>query len=157
MANKAHLVTKEVADLVEPILGEMGFELVDVVYLSKYGRWILRLYIDKEEGVTIDDCAQVSGEIGDLIDVKDIIMHEYILEISSPGLNRPLKKERDFIWATGRRVKVRMITPVNGRRNFTGYLKHFENRTLYVEVEGALVALPWLEVDKANLVYEFNQ
>ncbi|NIR14915.1 MAG: ribosome maturation factor RimP, partial [Desulfobacterales bacterium] len=96
------------------ILGGMGFELVDVQYLPKYGRWVLRLYIDKEGGVTIDDCAQVSREIGDLIDVKDVIMHEYILEVSSPGLNRPLKKETDFIWARGKRVKVRMAKPVNG-------------------------------------------
>ena len=156
MVSKAHIVTKQVADLVEPILGEMGFELVDVQYVPKYGRWVLQLYIDTEEGVTIDDCARVSNEIGHLIDVKDVIMHEYTLEVSSPGLNRPLKKERDFIWATGKRVKVRMVKPVNGRRNFTGYLKNFEDGTLYVEAEGSLVALPWIEVDKANLVYEFS-
>ena len=124
MVSKAHIVIKQVADLVEPILGEMRFELVDVEYLSKHGRWVLRLYVDREGGVTIDDCARLSGEIGDLIDVKDVIKHEYVLEISSPGLNRPLKKERDFIWATGKRVKVRMVEAVNGRRNFTGYLKN---------------------------------
>lgn len=157
MTSKRDMVTKQVADLVEPILGEMGFELVDVQYLPKYGRWVLRLFIDKEGGVTIDDCAQVSREIGDLIDVKDVIMHEYILEVSSPGLNRPLKKETDFIWARGKRVKVRMAKPVNGRRNFTGYLKNFEDDTLYVEAEGSLMALPRVEVEKAHLVYEFNQ
>jgi ribosome maturation factor RimP len=156
MVSKAHIVINQVADLVEPILGEMGFELVDVEYLSKHGRWVLRLYVDKEGGVTIDDCARLSGEIGDLIDVKDVIKHEYVLEISSPGLDRPLKKERDFIWATGKRVKVRMVEPVNGRRNFSGYLKNFEDGTLYVEAEDSLVALPWIQVDKANLVYEFN-
>ncbi len=156
MVSKAHIVTKQVADLVAPILEEMGFELVDVVYLSKYGRWVLRLYIDTDGGVTIDDCARVSNEIGHLIDVKDVITHEYILEVSSPGLNRPLKKERDFIWATGKRVKVRMVKPVHGRRNFTGHLKNFEQDTLYVEEEGALVALPLVEVEKAHLVYEFN-
>ena len=156
MVSKAHIVINQVADLVEPILGEMGFELVDVEYLSKHGRWVLRLYVDKEGGLTIDDCARLSGEIGDLIDVKDVIKHGYVLEISSPGLNRPLKKERDFIWATGKRVKVRMVEPVNGRRNFTGYLENFEDGTLYVETEGSLVALPWIRVDKANLVYEFN-
>lgn len=157
MVSKAHIVIKQVADLVEPILGGMGFELVDVEYLSKHGRWVLRLYVDKERGVTIDDCAHLSREIGDLIDIKDVIKHEYVLEISSPGLNRPLKKERDFIWATGKRVKVRTVEPVNGRRNFTGYLKNFEDGTLYVEAEGSLVALPWIQVDKANLVYEFDQ
>ena len=157
MASKAHIVIKQVADLIEPIFDGMGFELVDVEYLSKHGRWVLRLYVDKEGGVTIDDCARLSGEIGVLIDIKDVIKHEYVLEISSPGLNRPLKKERDFIWATGKRVKVRMVEPVNGRRNFTGYLKNFEDGTLYVEAEGSLVALPWIQVDKANLVYEFDQ
>ncbi len=157
MVSKAHIITKRVADLVAPILDEMGFELVDVEYLSKYGRWVLRLYIDTDGGVTIDDCARVSGEIGHLIDVKDVITHEYVLEVSSPGLNRPLKKERDFIWATGKRVKLRTVKPVHGRRNFTGFLRNFENGTLYVEAEGVLVALPLVEVDRANLVYEFNQ
>jgi ribosome maturation factor RimP len=157
MVSKAHIVIKQVADLLEPILGEMGFELVDVEYLSKHGRWVLKLYVDKKGGVTIDDCARLSGEVGDLIDIKDVIKHEYVLEISSPGLNRPLKKERDFIWARGKRVKVRMLEPLNGRRNFTGYLKDYEDGTLYVEAEGSLVALPWIQVDKANLVYEFNQ
>lgn len=156
MVSKVYLITRQVANLVEPVIGEMGFELVDVEYLSKYGRWVLRVYIDKEGGVTIDDCARVSREIGDLIDVREIIAHEYVLEISSPGVNRPLKKEKDFIWARGKRVKVKMVTPVNGRRNFTGYLKNFEDGTLYVEAEGTLVALPWIEVDKANLVYEFD-
>ncbi len=157
MVSKRDTIAKQVSDLVEPILGEMGFELVDVQYLTKYGRWVLRLYIDTEGGVTIDDCARVSREIGDLIDVKDVIMHEYILEVSSPGLNRPLKKDTDFMWAQGKRVKVRMAKPVNGRRNFTGYLKNFEDDTLYVEAEGGLMALPRIEVEKANLVYEFNQ
>jgi ribosome maturation factor RimP len=107
MLDNVHLITKKVADLVDPILGELGFELVDVEYLSKHGRWVLRLYIDKEGGVTIDDCALVSREIGDLIDVKDIIRHEYVLEVSSPGLNRPLKKEKDFVWAIGKKIKLR--------------------------------------------------
>lgn len=157
MVSKAHLITKEVADLVEPILDEMGFELVDAEYLSMHGRWVLRLYIDKGGGVTIDDCARVSEEIGDLIDIKDIITHEYTLEVSSPGLDRPLKKEKDLVWAIGRRVKVRMVAPLDGRRNFTGCLRNFEDGTLYVETEGTLVALPWLDVDKANLVHEYDQ
>ena len=144
-----------ITDLAEPILEEMGFELVDVLYLSKHGRWVLRLYIDKDGGVTINDCAQVSGEIGDLLDVKEIIQHEYVLEVSSPGINRPLKKERDFTRAIGKKIKVRMGFPVNGQRNFTGYLSHFQNRTLYLEMEKGVVELSWQEVEKANLVYEF--
>jgi ribosome maturation factor RimP len=106
--------------------------------------------------VTIDDCARVSGEIGDVVDVKDIIIHEYNLEVSSPGLNRPLTKEKDLIWAIGKRIKVRMVAPVNGRRNFNGYLKDFQDGILHLETEGKIEALSWPEVDKANLVYEFR-
>ena len=156
MITKSHIVAKRVADLVEPILDEMGFELVDVEYLSNYGKWVLRLYIDKETGVTIDDCVRVSREIGDIIDVKGVVTHEYTLEVSSPGIDRPLRKEKDFVGAVGKKVKVRTITPMNGRRSFTGYLKDFKNGTLYIEMEDTPVALPWAEVDKANLVYEFD-
>ena len=121
----ATLITKQVADLVQPILDEIGFELVDVEYLSKYGKWVLRMYIDREGGVTIDDCARVSRELGDLIDIKNVIEHEYVLEVSSPGIDRPLKKEKDFIRAIGKKIKVKMAFPINGRRNFSGRLKDF--------------------------------
>ncbi|MFC1534819.1 ribosome maturation factor RimP [Thermodesulfobacteriota bacterium] len=150
------LIIKQISDLVEQILDEIGFELVDVEYLSKHGRWVLRIYIDKDGGVTIDDCARVSGELGDLIDIKEIIEHNYVLEVSSPGLNRPLKKERDFISAIGKKIKVRVSNPLNGRWNFSGYLKDFQERTLYLETEGGLINLHWSEIDKANLVYEFE-
>ena len=156
MATKTHVVVKRVIDLVEPILDEMGFELVDVEYLSLYGKWVLRLYIDTETGVTIDDCVSVSREIGDLIDIKEVVTHEYTLEVSSPGIDRPLKKEKDFVGAVGKKIKVRMIAPMDGRRSFTGYLEDFENGTLHIEVDGTPVALPWAEVEKANLVYEFD-
>jgi ribosome maturation factor RimP len=156
MTAKTHVVAKRVTSLLEPILDEMGFELVDVEYLSNYGKWVLRLYIDKETGVTIDDCVRVSREIGDIIDVKGVVTHEYTLEVSSPGIDRPLRKEKDFVGAVGKKVKVRTITPMNGRRNFIGYLKDFENGTIYIEMDGGSVALPWAEVDKANLVYEFD-
>lgn len=150
------LIRKKIADLAEPILGELGFELVDVEYLSKHGRWVLRVYIDKNGGVTIDDCAMVSGELGDLIDIKDIIEHEYVLEVSSPGLNRPLRKDSDFARAVGKKIKVKMSVPQKGRRNFTGYLKDFHNRSLSLEVEGRLIILQGAEIEKANVVYEFE-
>ena len=156
MSNNVHLIKERITGLVEPLLTQIGLELLDVEYLSKHGRWVLRLYVDKYGGVTIDDCAHVSREISDLIDVKEIIEHEFVLEVSSPGLNRPLKKEKDFIRAIGNKIKVRMIAPIKGRRNFTGYLRNFQKKTIYLEVENGLETLPWHEVDKANLVYEFN-
>jgi ribosome maturation factor RimP len=149
-------VTKKVSDLIEPILDELGFELIDAEYVSDHGRMVLRLYIDKKSGVTIDDCAKVSNELGDLIDIKNIIEHEYVLEVSSPGLNRPLKKEADFIRVIGKKVKVRTKTPLSGQRNFIGVLKDFKERELYIQSEGQLITVAWSDIEKANLVYEFN-
>jgi len=157
METQRHRITEEVSRLVGPVLEDMGYELVDVEYITHYGRWVLRLYVDKEGGITLDDCAQVSREVGDLIDVKDIIDHEYVLEVSSPGLNRPLKKEKDFLRALGKKIRVRMSSPVEGRRNFTGTLMRFQEGTLGLEMEDRLVTLPWQEVEKASLVYEFTK
>jgi ribosome maturation factor RimP len=157
MSKRVQAITQAVADLAEPVLDDMGYELVDVAYLSKYGRWILRLTIDKEGGITIDDCARVSGELGDLIDVKDIISQRYVLEVSSPGLDRPLKKEKDFLGAVGKKVKVKTLEPVKGRRKFVGTLTRFEGGILYLDMEEGAVALPWPDVKTANLVYEFGR
>jgi len=154
---KTHPVTEQVAALVEPVVDEMGVELVDVEYLSENGRWILRIYVDKPGGVTLDDCVRVSREIDDLIEVKDIFHQEYVLEVSSPGLNRRLKKERDFERVVGKTIRVRMITPIRGRRNFKGILHSFENGILRLRVEDDSFLLPYRDLDRANLVYEFKQ
>ncbi len=156
MSNRNLSIAEQVADLIEPALEDMDFELVDIEYSSWYGKWVLRLYIDKEEGVTLDDCARISREIGDLIDVKEIIIQKYVLEVSSPGLDRPLKKEKDLERAIGKKIKVKTVATLKGRRNYTGFLRNFQEGILYMELESGPVELPWREVDKANLVYEFN-
>jgi len=155
MALDARGTAQEVSDLVAPALEDMGFELVDVEYVSKQGRWVLRLFLDREGGVTIDDCARVSGEIGDLIEVTDIIDHEYVLEVSSPGIERPLKKKTDFQKAVGRKVNVRTIHPREGRRNYAGVLVRVEGDVITLLLDGAEVSFPIEELEKANLVHEF--
>ncbi len=149
-------MVKKVSELIEPVLEALDIELVDVEYLSEKGKWVLRVYVDEEGGITLGDCARVSREIGTLIDVKDIIDHEYVLEVSSPGLNRPLKKEKDFQGAQGKKIKVRMKKPVEGQRNFSGLLRRFQEGILYVEVKDRVVPLSFSDVEKANLVYEFE-
>jgi ribosome maturation factor RimP len=148
-------IINEVARLVEPVLEEMGFELVDVEYGSDRGRRILRIYADSEEGITLDECASISREVGDLIDVEDIIEHKYTLEVSSPGLNRPLKKERDFLWALGKKIKVKMAKPVNNRRNYTGFLQKYQDGILYVDTGQGVASLSVQEIEKCHLVYAF--
>ncbi len=155
MALDVRGTVQEVSDLIAPVLEDMGFELVDVEYVSKHGRWVLRLFIDREGGVTIDDCAKASGEIGDVIDVRDIIDHEYVLEVSSPGIERLLKKKKDFQKAAGRNVKLRTIHPREGRRNYAGVLDRVEGDTITLLVDGTEVCFSIEEVEKANLVYDF--
>ena len=154
--NAAGIVVREISQLVEPILEEMDVELVDVEYVSSQGRWVVRVYVDKEGGITVDDCASVSREIEGIIDIKDIVPHSYVLEVSSPGLNRPLNKEKDFQQAVGKKIKARTSVPINGRRHFTGYLKDVRNGTLSLEVENNVVSLSCRDVEKANVVYEFE-
>ncbi len=156
MEDRYQRVTRGVTELVEPILEDMGIELVDIEYVHHQGRWVLRLFIDKQGGVTVDDCAHVSGELGDLIDVKSFIDHSYVLEVSSPGVDRPIKREKDMVVSVGKKIKVKMAVPLKGRRHFTGFLRDFREGVLYLEVDGELVSLDWRQVDRANLVYEFN-
>jgi ribosome maturation factor RimP len=157
MENKTDSIPERVYELIDPILRAMDIELVDVEYLTDKGRWVLRVYIDKNGGVTVDDCARVSGEIEYPIDVQDIIKHEYVLEVSSPGLNRPLTKEKDYQRALGKKVKIKMSFPQEGRKNFKGYLKNLDDEYLHLEVNGQLFRLPRHDIMKANLVYDFNK
>ena len=149
-------VLKEIERLVEPVLAEMGIELVDMEYRSTQGRRVLRIYADRPTGINLDDCAMVSREIGNLLDVKDLLQQHYVLEVSSPGLNRPLKREKDFLQAIGQKVKVKTAVPVKGRRNFSGVLQSFENGTLQLKLDDTVVQISEESVNKANLVFDFD-
>jgi len=156
MSEMTSPVIKEVTALIEPILDEMEIELVDIEFLSEQSRWILRIYVDESGGITLDDCARVSREIGDLIEVKDIFDQGYVLEVSSPGLNRRLKKEKDFERAVGKNIKIRMATPLEGQQNFRGNLQSFQDGILCLSVKDDLILLPYGDVEKGNLVYDFE-
>ncbi len=156
MSDTVDSVMKNLTLLVEPVCNEMGLDLVDMEYLSEHGKMVLRIYADREGGITLGDCTLLSREIGDLLEVKDILQHEYVLEVSSPGLNRPLKREKDFLLAVGSKVKLKLFRPVNGQRNFTGKLRGFQDGILHVEVGDNLFRLRWQDVQKANIVYGFD-
>ena len=155
--SEAKRVINEVSALAQGLLNEYGMEVVDVEFRFEGGRWTLRIFIDKEGGVTVDDCASVNRELGDLIEGKNIIDYHYVLEISSPGLNRPLKKESDFIRSIGKMVTLRMSRPINERKNFTGRLTNVREGIISLLVdEDNLVELPLEEIDRARLKYEFS-
>lgn len=121
--------------LLEPILEANHFELVDVEYVKEGGSWYLRAYIDKPGGITVDDCEIVNRALGDLLDEHDFIEESYILEVSSPGLGRPLKKERDFARSLGEEVEIRTYRMVNKQKEFRGILKAYDKDTVTIEEE----------------------
>ena len=128
-------VTDLTARLAAPIVEEQGCSLWDVEYVKEGGSWYLRAYIDKPGGITVDDCEVVNRALGDLLDEHDFIEDSYILEISSPGLGRPLKKERDFERSLGEEVEIRTYRMVNKEKEFRGILKAYDKDTVTIETE----------------------
>ena len=123
-----------------PVLAEHNFELWDVEYVKEAGTWYLRAYIDKEGGIAVDDCEAISRILSDWLDQTDFIEDSYILEVSSPGLGRPLKKERDFERSLGEEVEIRLYKAQNKQKEFTGILKAYDKETVTIETaEGELV------------------
>ena len=151
-------IIKKAEAMLEPLLEAEGLSLVDCSLKWEHGGCILRVLIDKKQGVTLDDCTLVSREFGQLLDVENIIPTSYRLEVSSPGLDRPLKKEADFITYTGKRVRIKTRDPVSGRRNFKGDLIGCAEGKVMVRVEGNEVfAIPLSSILKANLEPELNR
>ncbi len=144
--------------LAEDLLANLGYELVDLEFSQNDEGSLLRLFVDKEGGVTLDDCTHVSRMFGALLDVEDPISGRYNLEISSPGLNRPLRRFRDFSARIGETVKVTLVRPLDGRRRFKGVLKEVteEPLTVTIEVDGEEYIVPLDESSKCNLVYKFG-
>ena len=147
-------VSQAVMGLIEPVLMTEGLELVDVEYKKEGKNWVLRIFIDKEGGVTVADCQKVSHLTGDLIDVEETITTPYSLEVSSPGLNRVLKREKDFLKFKGRRIHLHSLSPIDNRRKFTGILTDFKDQTVFLELDGKIIEVPLRQVGKANLVIE---
>jgi ribosome maturation factor RimP len=145
-------------DVADPILAAEGFELVDLEYVREREGWVLRLFIDKPGGIGIEDCSTASRAVDTALEVEDIIPQEYHLEVSSPGLNRPLSKPEHFQRAVGKKVKVKTFGPIGEppRKSFSGMLKAVEGETVVVEVEGAgEFAIPRKDIAKAHLEFEF--
>ena len=118
-----------------PIVDENNFELVDIEYVKEAGNWFLRVYIDKQGGITIDDCELVSRALSEQLDKDDFIEDSYILEVSSPGLGRPLKKEKDFERSIGKEVEVRLFQAINKQKEYIGILTSYDKDTVTVELE----------------------
>ena len=141
--------------LLEPVVTGMGYELVEVEWQANPRNGLLRIYIDHKDGITVDDCGAVSLQVSALLDVEDPIPGHYSLEVSSPGLDRPLRKEEDFYRFAGEKVKLKLDIPIKGRRNFTGRLIGLENGEVVIDVDGTEYAIPINDIGKARLVPQF--
>ena len=132
---KRELYEQKTEEILLPIVEENGFELVDVEYVKQGSTWYLRAYIDKPGGINIDDCEVVSRRLSDILDEKDYIDDAYILEVSSPGLGRPLKKEKDFKRSLGEEVEIRTYRMIDKQKEFTGILKDYDEKTVTIEMD----------------------
>jgi ribosome maturation factor RimP len=155
-------VADRTRNLLEPVLERDGYELVEVVWQREGGSWVLRLFIDKPSGVGIDDCQAVSRLAETLLDVEDFIEPAYNLEVSSPGVDRPLRRPGDFQRFAGQRARVKAFGPVESaagvppRKQWSGVLRGFREGAVEIEVDGRLHRVPLDRVAKANLEYDFE-
>lgn len=153
----------KVEELILPIIEDLGCELVDLEYQREERGWILRIFLDKDGGINLDDCATASREISSLLDVENVISTAYSLEVSSPGVERPLKKAQDFVRFTGQLAKIKTFDAVDpdvtgkNRKTFVGTLSGFDGDDVLLKMEknAAIVRIALEQIDKANLKFEF--
>ena len=141
--------------MAQPIIDQFGFELVDVEYVKEAGNWYLRFYIDKEGGITVDDCEAVSRAFSDKLDENDFIEDSYIMEISSPGLDRPLKKEKDFARSMGKLVEIRTYRPIEKQKEFCGILNAYDESSVTIDEDGQLRTFDKKDIALIRLAIEF--
>ena len=141
--------------LAEPVAEGLGLEIVDVIYTAEYGKRILRVFIDKAGGVTVEDCSNLSRELGTVLDVEDPIPQSYALEVSSPGLDRLLTKEKDFKRFTGKKVRIRTKEALEGRKNFKATITGSDDgRVLIKDADGRVWEILLSNIEKARLEIE---
>jgi ribosome maturation factor RimP len=146
---------EKIRELVEPAIVHEGMELIHVDCLNMHSGWIVRLYLDKENGVTLDDCTIISNQLGDLLDIHDLIHGHYTLEVSSPGFDRPLSREQDFLKYKGSKVNIKTGVKIEGIKNFHGtlvdYIEENGQKAVVIELSGKTYRIPKAEIIKANL------
>ncbi len=147
------MLDKELQKILAPVVTALGYELIGVMRIQQRGHDVLlRVYIDHPEGINLDDCKQVSYQVSGVLDVTDPIQSHYTLEVSSPGLDRPLFTLEHFILFVNHKVKVSMTQPVEARRNFTGILQRVQNHNVIVKVDDTEYSLPYEQIASAHLM-----
>ena len=149
-------VAQKVEDMVLPVVESTGYELVDIEYLKEGQNWYLRLYIDKEGGITIEDCETISKKINHLLDEADIIPNAYFFEVSSPGLERPLKKDKEFEKYKGETVEIKLYNPINKKNLFEGKLVGLVDEKVVINCENVIIEFNKQDIAQVKRVFKFN-
>ena len=154
--SKREVYEQKTEELITPFVEDKGYELVDVEYVKEGGNWYLRAYIDKPGGITVDDCEVISRSLSDKLDEEDFIEGAYILEVSSPGLGRPLKKEKDFVRNMGQEVELRTYRAIEKQKEFRGILDAYDKSSITLEVEeGEKLVFDRSNVALVRLAFDF--
>lgn len=149
-------IIEKIEKIVTPVVDEMGLSLVDVEYMQDGGYWYVRIYVENLNGeITLEECAAISGKIDE--DVDKLIEQRFFLEVSSPGIERPLKKIEDFIRFKGEKIKVSLKHKLDDKKNFEGILTDCKDNIIFLEVESNVIEIPFSEIRKANIIYEFDE
>ncbi len=154
--SKKETYEQRTEELISPVLERNQFELVDVEYVKEGSEWYLRAYIDKEGGITVNDCETVAREMNEILDREDYVEGSYIFEVSSPGLGRPLKKEKDYVRALGKNLEVRTYRAINGEKEFYGILKSYNEDAVTIEAEeGTEMVFEKKDIALIRLAFDF--
>lgn len=153
--SKRDLYELKTEELVMPLINQNNFELVDVEYIKEGSNWYLRVYIDKLNGINVDDCELISRALSDLLDKNDFIDDAYILEVSSPGLGRPLKKDKDLERSIGEDVEIKLYKMKDGTKEYRGFLKSYNKEEIVIEDEDVEITFKRSEIALLRLAFDF--
>ena len=148
-------VVESIIEVVEPVINDDALDLVDVEYKKLGKTWTLRIFIDSNQGVTVDDCQKVSRQVADIIEIDDLISNPFVLEVSSPGLDRPLKKEKDFLRFKNKAIQVKTFSPMENRKIFHGTIQDCKNKILFLDEEGVSIEITLDKISQAKPIIEF--
>jgi len=144
-------VLTRIQEILEPLAKKRKYYVIDTTYKREGGRLVLRIILDREGGITMDECAKLNEEISELLNTENLITEQYTLEVSSPGLDRRLKTDKDFKWAVGKRVKINTYGPIEGRSVFSGIMLGLREDSIVVEEDGVSTEIPIDKISKAKL------
>ena len=148
-------IKEKIRQLAEPVVVSEGIELIHVECVKMHTRWIIRLFLDKENGVTLADCANISNQLGDLFDIREVIKGAYTLEVSSPGFDRPLSRDQDFVKYKNSKVNIKTNVKIEGIKNFHGilldYIEEAGQKLVLIDIAGKIHRIPKQDIAKANL------